>query len=48
MRIQSTVPDPDLMIGGGGVGGGHPEPEIMGGGAISKKFVFGFSGLSLV
>ena len=32
-----TVADPDLQIRRGG-GGGHPDPEIKGGGAVSKKF----------
>ena len=33
-----TVVDPDLQIRGGGDGGGHPVPEIRGGGAGLKKF----------
>ena len=33
-----TVADPDLEIRGGGDGGGHPVPEISGGGAGLKKF----------
>ena len=41
-----TAADSDLQIGRGGVGGGHPDPEIRG--AISKKVFFGPSGLSLV
>ena len=32
-----SVADPDLQMGGGG---GHPDPEIRGGGAVSKKFFF--------
>ena len=35
MRIRSTVPDPDLTIRRGG--GGHPDPEIMGGGGDLPK-----------
>ena len=37
---SATVADPDLQIrgGGGGVGGGHPDSEIRGGGL--KKFFF--------
>ena len=49
-----SVADPDLEIGGGGVGveewgsgGGHPDPEISGRPGLKKKF-FGFSGLILV
>ena len=38
-----AVPDPDLEIRGGGVGGaGHPDP------LIKKKIFFGPSGLSLI
>ena len=32
-----SVADPDLQIRGGGRGGGHPDPEIRGVGAVSKK-----------
>ena len=32
----TTVADPDLQITGGG--GGHPDPEIRGAGAVSKNF----------
>ena len=40
------VPDPNLEIRGGG---GHPDSEIGGGGAVSQKnYFFGPSGLSLV
>ena len=39
--------DPDLQIRGKG-GGGHPDPEIRGGGAVLKKMFFSPSGLSLV
>ena len=42
--MHYTVKDPDLQIGGGS----HPDPEIKGGGAVSKKNFFGPSGLSLV
>ena len=38
MRIRSTVPDPDLTIRRGGGGGGHPDPEIMGGADLPKIF----------
>ena len=40
--------DPDLQIrGGGGVGGGHPDPKIRG--AVLKMFFFfDLSDLSLV
>ena len=44
------VADPDLQIrrgAGGGGGGVHPDPEISGG-PVSKKIIFGPSGLSLV
>ena len=44
-EVPRTVADPDLQISGGG--GGHPDPEIRGG-AVSKKFVSGPAGLSLV
>ena len=42
-----AVADPDLQIGGGGGWGrgGHPDPEIRGGGL--KKFFFNLSGLTL-
>ena len=42
--------DPDLQImgGGGGGRGGHPDPEIWGGGGRSQKLFFGPSGLILV
>ena len=42
-HVLSSVPDPDLEIGGrGGGGGGHPDPELRGGGeAVSKMFFFG-------
>ena len=43
-EVPCTVVDPDLQISGGG---GHPDPEIRGG-AVSKKFVSGPAGLSLV
>ena len=43
--MHYTVKDPDLQIGRGG---NHPDPEIKGGGAVSKKIFFGPSGLSLV
>ena len=33
--------------GGGGKGGGHPDPDIRGGAGL-KKFFFGPSGLILV
>ena len=40
--------DPDLQIKGwGGGGGGHPDPEIVGG-VVSKTFFSGPSGLRLV
>ena len=48
-HVLSSVPDPDLEIGGRGGGGGHPDPELRGGGeAVSKMFFFGPSGHSLV
>ena len=43
-----SVADPDLQIRGEGRGGGHLDPEIRGVGAVSKKNVFGPSGLILV
>ena len=44
--LTRTVTDPDLQIRGEP---GHPDPEIRGGGgAVSKKYFFGRSGLSLV
>ena len=39
--------DPDLQIKGGR-GGGHPDPEIRGGGAVFKNMFFTPLGLSLV
>ena len=40
--------DQDLQVSGG-EGGGHPDPEIRGGGGQSpKKIFFGPPGLSLV
>ena len=33
-----TVADPDLPMREGGVGGGHPDPEIRWGDPVSKKF----------
>lgn len=41
-----SVADPDL--GGRGGGCGHPDPEIMGWGVVSKKKILALSGLSLV
>ena len=38
----------DRGVGGKGCGGGHPDPEIRGVGAVLKKNFFGPSGLSLV
>ena len=38
-------PDPDIQIRRGG-GGGHPDPEIRGGGSLQENF-FGPLGLSL-
>ena len=32
--------DPDLQIKGWGEGGVHPDPEIAGGGGVSKTFFF--------
>ena len=45
----SVVVDPYLQIRGGrgGVGGGHPDPEIRGRPVLAKIF-FLYSGLSLV
>ena len=44
-----TVADPDFQRrGAGGGGGSHLDPQIRGGGAVSKKNIFGPSGLSLV
>ena len=48
-----TTADGAVINGGGSIpsdkaGGGHPDPEIGGGGAVSKKFFFGPSGLILV
>ena len=40
------MPDPDLEIREGG--DGHPDPEIRGGEADSKKIIFEPSGLSFV
>ena len=38
--------DTDLQMGGGEGGeGGHPDPEIRGAGAVSKKIFFGPSDL---
>ena len=37
---------PDLQVGEGGGGAGHPDPELDGG--VSKKFFFSPSGLNLV
>ena len=34
-----TVADPDLQMTWG-EGGGHPDPEIKGGGALEKKFSY--------
>ena len=43
-----VMADSDLQIrGGGGKGGGHPDPDIRGGAGL-KKFFFGPSGLILV
>ena len=36
--MTNIVTDPDLQIGGGG--GGHPDPEIRGGGPGLKKKLF--------
>ena len=36
-RSDLPVADPDLQIRGGGGGAGHPDPEIIGGGAVFKK-----------
>ena len=36
--VYISVADPDLQIRGGG-GGGHSDPEIRGGGAVSKFFL---------
>ena len=53
MAVQlyfKALADPDLQMRGRG-GGGHPDPEISGGGglgAVSKKFFFSPLGLSLV
>ena len=41
------VVDPELQIRGGGVGAGHPDPEMRMGAAL-KIFFFRPSGLSLV
>ena len=43
--------DANLQIRGVGCGGGHPDPEIRGGGrggGAAKKIFFGLSGLNLV
>ena len=40
--------DPDLQVRGGGMGGGHLDPEKRGGSLKKKKNVGGPSGLSLV
>ena len=53
VSIRIPVADPDLQIGvGGGVRGGHPDPEIRGGRPVKKNNksfrAFGPSGLILV
>ena len=44
--LEQAIGDPDLQIRGEG-GGGHSNPEIRGGGAVSKKHFFGPSALIL-
>ena len=39
-QARDPVADPDLQIRGKGGGGGHPDPEIRGGGAVFRKNVF--------
>ena len=46
VAVLVTLADPDLQMRGRG--GGHPDPEIRGGEAVSQKNFFGPSGLSLV
>ena len=50
VSIRVPVADPDLQMGAGGRGaGGHPDPEIRGGGPSKKKTKsFPPSGLILV
>ena len=53
MAVQlyfKAVADPDLQMREWGGGGGHPDPEISGGGlwAVSKKIFFSPLGLSVV
>ena len=46
-RFLITVADPEHQIRGGG-GGGHPDPEISGGGGRSPKIFFDPSVVILV
>ena len=48
LTILITVADPDHQIGGGGEGGGHPDPKISGGGGRSPKIFFDPSDVILV